>query len=187
MNAPRIAVLLGLALLVGLPTAAAGQKKGGTLRAAFNSDPPTLDPAQATDTTSSAVIRQIFDTLVELDATLTPVPALAERWSVSKDQRVYTFALRGGVRFHHGRELKAADVKFSFERAAKGKRPWVFEKIVGAKAFLHGQASEISGIRVLGDLAVEILPRSRIGKHQILTKSLEELPGPLSPGGRKEF
>ena len=156
MNARRITVLLALALLVALPAAAAGQKKGGTLRAAFGSDPPTLDPAQATDTTSSAVIRQIFDTLVELDATLTPVPALAERWSVSKDQRVYTFALRGGVRFHHGRELKAADVKFSFERAAKGKRPWVFEKIVGAKAFLHGQASEISGIRVLGDLAVEI-------------------------------
>ncbi len=156
MSARRIAVLLALALLVALPAAAAGQKKGGALRAAFNSDPPTLDPAQATDTTSSAVIRQIFDTLVELDATLKPVPALAERWSISKDQRVHTFWLRGGIRFHHGRELKAADVKFSFERAAKGKRPWVFEKIVGAKAFLHGQASEINGIRALDDLTVEI-------------------------------
>ena len=156
MSARRIAVLLALALLVALPAAAQGPKKGGTLRAAFNSDPPTLDPAQATDTTSSAVIRQIFDTLVELDATLKPVPALAERWSISKDQRVYTFALRRGVRFHHGRELKSADVKFSFERAAKGKRPWVFEKIVGAKAFLNGQASEIGGIRALDDLTVEI-------------------------------
>jgi len=156
VSARRIAVLLALALLVALPAAAQGPKKGGTLRAAFNSDPPTLDPAQATDTTSSAVIRQIFDTLVELDATLKPVPALAERWSISKDQRVYTFALRRGVRFHHGRELKSADVKFSFERAAKGKRPWVFEKIVGAKAFLNGQASEIGGIRALDDLTVEI-------------------------------
>jgi oligopeptide transport system substrate-binding protein len=156
VSARRSAVLLALALLVALPAAAAGQKKGGTLRAAFNSDPPTLDPAQATDTTSSAVIRQIFDTLVELDVKLTPVPALAERWSISQDQRVYTFALRGGVRFHHGRELQAADVKFSFERAARGKRPWVFEKIVGAKAFLHGQAAEISGIRVRDDLTVAI-------------------------------
>ncbi|MBI3031763.1 MAG: ABC transporter substrate-binding protein [Candidatus Rokubacteria bacterium] len=156
MSSRRLMVTLALTLLVALPGAAPGQKKGGTLRAAFTSDPPTLDPAQATDTTSSAVIRQIFDTLVELDATLKPGPALAERWSVSKDQRVYTFALRAGIRFHHGRELTAADVKFSFERAAKGKRPWVFEKIVGAKAFLQGQASEISGIRVLNDLAVEI-------------------------------
>jgi len=149
-------VLVTLALVLALPTAAVGQKKGGTLRGAFGSDPPTLDPAQATDTTSSAVIRQIFDTLVELDETLKPVPALAERWTVSKDQKVYTFALRPGVRFHHGRELRATDIKFSFERAARGKRPWVFEKIVGAKAFLRGQASEISGIRPVGDLAVEI-------------------------------
>jgi len=40
---------------------------------------------------------------------------------------------------------------------------------------------------VTGDLTVEVLPRSRIGKHQILTKSLEDLPGPLSPWVRKEF
>lgn len=156
MSAQRILLLLALALALTLPTAALGQKRGGTLRAAFNSDPPTLDPAQATDTTSSAVIRQIFDTLVELDATLKPVPALALRWSVSKEQTVYTFALRRGVSFHHGREMRAADVKFSFERAARGKRPWVFEKIVGAKAFLRGQASEISGIRLPDDLTVEI-------------------------------
>ncbi len=40
---------------------------------------------------------------------------------------------------------------------------------------------------ITGDLTVEILPRSRIGKHQILTRSLEEVPGPLSPWVRKEF
>ena len=40
---------------------------------------------------------------------------------------------------------------------------------------------------ITGDLEVEILPRSRIGKHQILTTSLGELPGPLSPWVRKEF
>lgn len=40
---------------------------------------------------------------------------------------------------------------------------------------------------VRGNLTVEILPRSRIGAHQILTKSLEELPVPLSPWVRKEF
>lgn len=148
--------LLALLLVLTVPAAAVGQKRGGTLRGVFTSDPPTLDPAQATDTTSSAVIRQMFDTLVELDETLKPAPALAERWTVSKDQKVYTFALRSGIRFHNGRELKAADVKFSFERAAKGKRPWVFEKIVGAREFLRGQAGEIRGIRVADDLTVGI-------------------------------
>jgi len=40
---------------------------------------------------------------------------------------------------------------------------------------------------VEGDLSVDILPRSRIGRHQILTKSVEDVPRPLSPWVRKEF
>jgi peptide/nickel transport system substrate-binding protein len=44
------------------------------------------------------------------------VPSLAERWHTA-DNRNYTFFLKKGVRFHNGRELKAADVKYVFERA----------------------------------------------------------------------
>lgn len=153
----RVGLLfLALGCLLLAPSAAVAQRKGGTLRGAFGSDPPTLDPAHATDTTSSAVIRQIFDGLLELDEKLNVVPAIAERWTVSKDQRVYTFHLRRGVRFHNGRELRASDVKFSFERAARGKRPWVFEKIVGARELIRGAAKEIAGVRVVDDDTVEI-------------------------------
>lgn len=148
-------LLLGLLLAAG-PAEAQSGKPSGTLRGVFISDPPTLDPAQATDTTSSAVVRQIFDTLVELDEKLEPLPGVAERWTVSADHRVYSFVLRPGVKFHHGRALVAADVKFSFERAARGKRPWVFEKIAGAPAFIKGGASEISGVRVVDERTVEL-------------------------------
>jgi len=41
--------------------------------------------------------------------------------------------------------------------------------------------------RAVGDVAVEILPRSRIGRHQILTKSVDEVPKPVTPWVRKEF
>jgi peptide/nickel transport system substrate-binding protein/oligopeptide transport system substrate-binding protein len=133
-----------------------GRKSGGTLRAVFVTDPPTLDPAEATDLTSAAVIRQVFDALLELDERLQPVPALAASWTVSSDQRVYTFRLRPGVRFHNGRTLRAADVKYSFERAARGKRPWVFEKITGARDVIAGRAREIAGLRVVDDLTVEV-------------------------------
>jgi peptide/nickel transport system substrate-binding protein/oligopeptide transport system substrate-binding protein len=154
MRAVLFLMAFGLFLLA--PSETTAEKKGGTLRAVFGSDPPTLDPAQATDTTSSAVIRQIFDGLLELDEKLNVIPALAERWEVSKDLRRYTFRLRRGARFHNGREVKAADVKYSFERAARGKRPWVFEKITGARELIRGQAKEIRGIRVTDDLTVEI-------------------------------
>lgn len=147
---------LGLVLLLGVGAAAEAPRRGGTFRAAFPSDPPTLDPAQASDTTSSAVIRQIFDGLLELDERLAPVGAIAGGWRVSDDRRVYTFDLRPGVRFHNGREVMAADVKYSFERAARGKRPWVFEKIRGGREFIAGRAPGIPGIRVLGPRTVEI-------------------------------
>jgi peptide/nickel transport system substrate-binding protein len=151
----RLVPLLCLLILAG-PASGAEGKLGGTLRGVFTSDPPTLDPAQATDTTSSAVVRQLFDTLVELNERLEPMPALAERWTVSPDQRVYTFALRPGVKFHNGRPMQAADVKFSFERAARGKRPWVFEKVSGAPAFIKGQGGGIPGIRVVDEHTVEL-------------------------------
>jgi peptide/nickel transport system substrate-binding protein/oligopeptide transport system substrate-binding protein len=155
MRGRRLLPLLWLLLAAG-PVGAEGGRPAGTFRGVFISDPPTLDPAQATDTTSSAVVRQLFDTLVELDERLQPVPALAERWTVSRDQRVYTFVLRPGVKFHTGRLMRAADVKFSFERAARGKRPWVFEKLAGAPAFIKGGAGEIAGVRVLDERTVEL-------------------------------
>jgi oligopeptide transport system substrate-binding protein len=135
---------------------AAPPKSGGTLRAVFVTDPPTLDPAEATDLTSAAVIRQVFDALLELDEQLRPQPALAASFTLSPDGRVYTFRLRAGVRFHNGRELRAADVKYSFERAARGKRPWVFDKIAGARDVIAGRATDMTGLRVLDEHTVEI-------------------------------
>jgi peptide/nickel transport system substrate-binding protein len=48
-------------------------------------------------------------------------PLLAESWTVSPDQKTYTFKLRPGVSFQNGEKLSSADVKFTFERdAAQG-------------------------------------------------------------------
>ena len=155
-RAALAAALLVVLVASALSGAAVAAKPGGTLRMVFMADPPTLDPAHATDLTSSAVIRQVFDALLELDEKLVPAPALAERWMVSADHRAYTFHLRRGAKFHNGREVRAADVKYSFERAARGKRPWVFEKLVGAREFIKGGAPEIAGVRVVDDATVEL-------------------------------
>src|ERR671918_99226 len=150
-----LALSLGGVLLAGAaPTAS--PRAGGTLRMALSADPPTLDPALTTDLTSAAVVRQLFDTLVELDERLTPGPALALSWTISPDRRVYTFLLRRDVRFHNGRLLEAADVKYAWERAARGKRPWVFEKIAGAREFIEGRAEKIAGVRVPDPTTLEV-------------------------------
>jgi peptide/nickel transport system substrate-binding protein len=43
-------------------------------------------------------------------------PNLAKSWEISRDGREYTFPLREGVKFHHGKELDSGDVKYSIER-----------------------------------------------------------------------
>jgi peptide/nickel transport system substrate-binding protein len=155
--AALFACVLALAALGAAVTMPAdAPKRGGTLRMALTADPPTLDPALTTDLTSAAVERQIFDTLVDLDERLTPEPGLARSWTVSPDRRVYTFALRGDVKFHSGRLMDAADVKYSWQRAARGKRPWVFDKIVGAREFIDGRAPEISGVRIVDPATLEV-------------------------------
>ena len=45
------------------------------------------------------------------------LPRLAESWEGSPDARSWTVHLRAGVRSHHGHELSAEDVRWSWERA----------------------------------------------------------------------
>ena len=76
----------------------------------------TLDPARIGDIYSRSVAQQIFDGLVQFDQTLTITPALAESWKASRDGLTWTFTLRKGVKFHHGREVTADDAVYSFTR-----------------------------------------------------------------------
>ena len=62
------------------------------------------------------VFYNVQEGLVKVDSHGKLVPWLAERWYTT-DSKNYTFFLRKGVRFHNGRELKAADVKFVLDRA----------------------------------------------------------------------
>jgi peptide/nickel transport system substrate-binding protein len=80
-------------------------------------EPPGLDMTATPATATSGVIfYNVQEALVKVDRHGKLVPWLAERWHTA-DNRNYTFFLKKGVHFHNGRELKAADVKYAFERA----------------------------------------------------------------------
>ncbi|MFC1961983.1 peptide ABC transporter substrate-binding protein [Chloroflexota bacterium] len=127
----------------------------------YNIDPITLDPAVSGEMTSHEYIMQVFSSLVLLDETLEVVPDIAEKWEVGDNGRVYTFYLRKDVYFHDGRQVTAADFKYSWERTCKpetGSRTAsvYLNDIVGAKEVLEGRAEEISGIKVIDDFALEV-------------------------------
>lgn len=77
----------------------------------------TLDPAFAAITSETHIARQIFDCLVNYNAeTRSIVPHIAHYWENSDDRKVWTFYLRKGILFHHGKELTSEDVRYTFER-----------------------------------------------------------------------
>lgn len=92
--------------------------KGGSLIVCQPAEPPGLDP---TGNTAAAIDRvvfaNIFEGLIKVDSKGQFVPGLATKWEVSPDGKVYTFALRKGVKFHNGEPFNAQVAKWNIERA----------------------------------------------------------------------
>jgi peptide/nickel transport system substrate-binding protein/oligopeptide transport system substrate-binding protein len=136
--------------VVAVAPALAGE---GTYRRPLGNDPATLDPARVGDIYSRAVSQQIFDGLVQFDQTLTVTPALAQHWKASRDGLVWTFTLRRGVKFHHGREVTADDVVYSLTRLVDPKMRSaaadLFLNIKGAPEFREGRTKSIAGLSVV--------------------------------------
>lgn len=87
----------------------------GSVSWAIETDPVTLVPYGSSSTSNMWGKEFIYDSLLEWDRDLNIQPALAESYEASPDATSYTFNLRRGVRFHNGKEMTAADVKYSLE------------------------------------------------------------------------
>ena len=123
-------------------------------------DPRTLDPALATDVPSGRAVAYVFDGLTRFTPDARLEPALAERWDVSPDGKVYTFHLRRGVRFHDGTPFVARHVVKSFHRVldptTKSTGPWVLYPVAGARDFADRKAQSIRGLEAPDDSTVRV-------------------------------
>lgn len=95
--------------------APSGPKLGGTLRIGTNQDQIGLDPQVSNATASSRIYENMYSTLVKFNEKLEISADLADSYTADSPTQ-YTFKLRKGVKFHNGRELVAADVKYTFDR-----------------------------------------------------------------------
>jgi peptide/nickel transport system substrate-binding protein/oligopeptide transport system substrate-binding protein len=124
-------------------------------------NPATLDPALATDIYSRTVIRQLFDGLVQFTAHLKPIPALAEYWEASRDGLTWTFTLRRGVTFHHGREVTADDFVYSFTRLLEAKKPGpltdLFSRMKGSSDFIMGRTPSVEGLKAVDRYSLRVV------------------------------
>jgi peptide/nickel transport system substrate-binding protein/oligopeptide transport system substrate-binding protein len=121
----------------------------------LNSNPTTLDPALITDVQGGGIAAKLFNGLVRFNENLDIIPDIALSWTVSGDQKTYTFRLRRDVMFSNGRRITAQDFKYSFERVltpgTKAPLTWVLDRIEGARDVISGKSANLPGIRAADD------------------------------------
>ena len=107
-------------------------------------------PGMRRDENTDAVLLHIVEGLVASREDGSVGPMLAKSWNVSQDGRVYTFALRDGVRFHNGAPLTADDVLWSFHWYLEPANHW---RCLSA---LHGTIAKVLSVTAPDKMTVRI-------------------------------
>jgi oligopeptide transport system substrate-binding protein len=119
------------------------------VRTVVGSEPPSLDPALATDVASHFFIKNMFVGLTDFDEQANVIPGLATDWEVSEDGLTWTFNLRDDIQWvtrdpNTGeinvlRPVTAQDVVYGVTRtldpATASDYSYILYAIKGAEAF----------------------------------------------------
>ena len=111
------------------------------------SEASVLLPVLAPDMPSRRIAELIFNGLVKYDKDIRLVGDLAERWEMSKDQKVIRFYLRKGVKWHDGKPFTARDVEYTYKVYCDKNTPTPY-----ASDFLR-----VKEVRVLDNYTVEVI------------------------------
>jgi peptide/nickel transport system substrate-binding protein len=109
-------LLLISSIIVILMEPGCGRSRGqGEMVAMLEKRIETFDPRISSDSAAERIRQLMFNGLTRKDSKFDPAPDLAERFESSSDYKTFTFYLRPNVRFHNGRTLSAADIKYTFD------------------------------------------------------------------------
>jgi peptide/nickel transport system substrate-binding protein len=114
----RLAAAAALSVLT-LSAAAPALAQGTVLRVVPHSNLAVLDPIWTTAYMSRNHGYMIYDTLFGTDETGKVKPQMVDSFTVSGDNRLYTFKLRKGLEFHDGKPVTGEDVIASLQRWGK--------------------------------------------------------------------
>jgi oligopeptide transport system substrate-binding protein len=156
-----------------------------TLDINVGTEPPSLDPSLATDTTSHWMIRQMFMGLTAFDQTAQVVPALATEWSASEDGLTWTYNMRDDVHWIHRNPttgefedlgpVTAQDVEYGVKRtldpATASDYAYVLYIIQGAEEFNTadpaaeniGDLRDAVGVKALDDTTLQFTLKEAAG------------------------
>jgi len=191
----------GVALTATLPAPPAQAqaqepRRGGTLTAIIQPEPVILTAAINTAAPTGVVSGNIFDGLLDYDANLNPVPALATGWETSADGLTLTLKLRPGVTWHDGKPFTSADVKWTLEEVWKKIHPRnqaTFGKVTSVDTpdattvVLHLSQPSVAILSSLNSNGAQVLPKHLYEGTDILNNPYNNKPVGTGPFVFKEW
>jgi oligopeptide transport system substrate-binding protein len=147
-------------------------------------EPETFDPGLCETIGSAEIINNLFEGLVELDTELNVIPALARRWRVDSEGKLFRFELRPNLKWSDGAPLTAYDFVFAWRRnlvpetgAGVAHQLYVVE---GAEDFHQGRNPDPNSIAIsaLDDLNLEVILKTPTPYFPYLLTSSISFPQP---------
>ena len=198
---PYLAIALGLAALAWavsfgtLPKADFTFDNGNEIR--------TADPSKATGQPENRVINALFEGLLRSlpdegwekkygpgeNVPMTPHSAMAERYEVSEDGRVYTFHMRKGVQWSNGDPVTAEDFAWSWRRMlhpeTASEYAYQLYYLIGAEDYNTAVVKEGSLVEVEFEGTrrdkLQAFPRGTIARGKLLSIKRPPQPSVLYP------
>jgi oligopeptide transport system substrate-binding protein len=171
-----------------------------TLDTNIGTEPPSLDPSLATDTTSIWMIRQMFMGLTGFDEKADVIPSLATEWSASEDGLTWTYKIRDDVHWIHRNPttgefedlgpVTAQDVEYGVKRTldptTASDYAYVLYIIQGAEEFNTaspdaeniGDLRDAVGVKAVDDTTVQFTLKEPAGYFPSITGMWVTFPMP---------
>lgn len=163
----KIAVLLASALAMSTALAgcsnsgSGGSSKGVELNVNVGPEPATIDPAKNSAVDGATLINHAFEGLMKLDKDNKIVEGQAAKYEVNKDETVYTFTLREGIKWSDGEQVKAEDFVYAWQRLVDPKTGadynYMIDMVKNANEIMAGKKKPKElGIKALDEKTVEV-------------------------------
>lgn len=163
----KIAVLLASALAMSTALAgcsnsgSGGSSKGVELNVNVGPEPATIDPAKNSAVDGATLINHAFEGLMKLDKDNKIVEGQASKYEVNKDETVYTFTLREGIKWSDGEQVKAEDFVYAWQRLVDPKTGadynYMIDMVKNANEIMAGKKKPKElGIKALDEKTVEV-------------------------------
>jgi ABC-type oligopeptide transport system substrate-binding subunit len=157
----RLLIFLLAFVFISGSYSATPPKYGGVLRFAISQTHISLDPIKILTPTDYYIANSIFDGLVRYGSNKAMLPGVASSWEVSDDQIVFTFHIADSAKFHNGKKVTAADVKYSLQRSIRHADFESLEQsglklISGADIYRSRKSDHIQGLQVLDENTIQI-------------------------------